>query len=204
MDNDLFRSQGSAELQRAARGAIRNLCRSGAPAAFLSVSYFCQFMIMWIMWFFFIFYIILIYFLSVQNWLRSKTLVALIAAIDSQACRQKLLVCCFENLKNLRTEGVSYGTNSSNSQCCRCNFTKCSPFLFPFGQEFSQATFYPSVTTECIHLRQMPWGSSTFLRFSFSSFFAFRATLNTGEPCGDFWVGGPSPEKRDMIVESAA
>ena len=46
MDDDLFRSQGSAELQRAARGAIRNLCRSGAPAAFLSVSFFCQFMIM--------------------------------------------------------------------------------------------------------------------------------------------------------------
>eukprot|EP00434_Breviolum_minutum_P030960 symbB.v1.2.027380.t1/scaffold2805.1/size71130/7 len=68
---------GSAELQRAARGAIRNLCRSGAPA----------------------------------------TLVALIAAIDSQA------------------------------------------------------TFYPSVTTECIHL---------------------RATLNIGERCGDFWDTGMS------------
>ena len=146
-----------------------------------------------------------IYVLSLQNWLRSKTLVALIAAIDSQAPRQKLLVRCFENLKNLQTEGVSYGTNSSNSQCSRCNFTKCSPFLFPFGQDFSQATFYPSVTTECIHLRQMPWVFSTkFLRFSFSSFLAFRATLNTGEPCGDFWVGGPSPEKRDMIVTSAA
>ena len=52
-------------------------------------------MIMWIMWVFFIFYIILIYFLSVQNWLRSKTLVALIAAIDSQACRQKTVGVLF-------------------------------------------------------------------------------------------------------------